>query len=384
MRRWQWPVVLASGLLLAACGDGGESESPSSSAASTTVEVTTTSTVAVGTWSRPCTEYVRGTPSVPVIDEAALDAFGPLEVEPGLTIELPDVMISNGWSQLVPSMARIDGGVMVSGTAATVGSGYNPPEASIVLAVDHDGSVRWVRCLDSTVSVQAYTDELGLIVVYPDPSDRGTKEYLPVDLVDGSIGAAVQAPPTPEVPDLSAGVNPWESSDGHFQFLDASGNVVWEDPTLGDAMHEGTYWSSRDGVTIISGIALPSGGENLVGLTRGYQTTDGRVLWEHPSLHVIGPHDNGYILVHSVDINMVDSSAAVWLMLDARTGEAIPGQEWTEFNTFATGCCDDRLIITFADGGVVLHSDGDLEHPTTIRVYYPIDAGVTPHTVVLP
>ena len=381
----------AAGLVvLAACGDGGQSVAPVSSAGSTssvaasTVEASTTTTIAIGTWSRRCTEYVRDTPSVPVVDEAALDTFGPLAHEPGLTIELPSVWLSNGWWRLVPTMARVPGGVLVAGSVAA--PGFQDPgfEASIVMAVDHDGSVRWVRCLDSTVTVQSYSIEQGLIVV-ADLEPPHHKEYLPVNLADGTIGEAVAAPPAPAVVDPNVGVNPWESDDFHFQFLDADGGVVWEDLSLGDQMsYEGSFWSTRDGVTVISGVLLPRPAELQTAVTRGYRTRDGRLLWERPSLNVMGPHQDGYILVHSVDINDVGSSAAIWLMLDASTGEPVPGQEWTEFNTFAAGCCDDRLTVTAVAGGVVLHSDGDHENPTTIRVYYPIDAGVTPQSVDVP
>ena len=91
-----------------------------------------------------------GAPGPATYSEAAFDRFGPLDPAPSLTIQSGDVRVSD---PIVMRAARIDGGVLVSASrSANLAS--TPDDRLPVVAVDHDGTIRWSRCLDGNRELQ--------------------------------------------------------------------------------------------------------------------------------------------------------------------------------------------------------------------------------------
>lgn len=161
---------------------------------STTLPSDTTTTepvVSPGLWDPPCIERSQPAAS-PVLDEAALATFGPLGPEPVLDIDVP----SHGPSQaqsvddsVQVSAARIPGGLLLLLRPSA------PPVSTVQLvAVDDDGSVRWVRCLPDEaygVLVAPANTSPELAIVYS--VDGGTApepgwQWRAVRLDDGTDG----------------------------------------------------------------------------------------------------------------------------------------------------------------------------------------------------
>lgn len=183
-RRWVW-FVAAGALVAGACGgDGGSPDEASSTSTSppdssadvsssdvpspttvattdpsrtttTGVERSTTSAVPSTTgapafpyWSAACTERYG---SADGVDGAGLlpEQFSTLGDGPSLDLVVPQVITSAGPYGSVVSVAPVPGGFVV---------GIFPPDAwpvgdealtsSILLAIDHDGTIRWRRCFD--------------------------------------------------------------------------------------------------------------------------------------------------------------------------------------------------------------------------------------------
>ena len=377
MRVQRWCGLLVGGVLLTACGDGGESVAPGSSAASTTVAVSTTvdavatSTVAVGTWTRECADYVRDTPSVPVVDEAELNTFGPLAVEPGLTIELP--LVNASFNYPVPSATRIPGGVLVAASTDRTGypaGGSMAPAGTVLAAIDDDGSVRWLRCLDRTAQLSGVLDSNGLITL--DWENYDTAAMRTINLADGAIAnEVVELESSPFVVTAE-----WVGLAQTLGYRSADGELLWQDTGLAHYGGEAQNLIDIGEVLVVSGCPtseLDPAGEFgcRAPLLRAYRSKDGQVLWERPGAFRLSLASGEFAIVSTTD--------GEYRMIDAKEGDDIPGQSWSADTGFPQGCCADLQTWSRAEGGVVISSQG-----STIRVYYPIDAGVTPHTVVLP
>lgn len=147
------------------CGSGGggalpstiptsvtTAPSPPSTAVATTEATqpneTSTTKVATTTTSTPpanfCDNIASGSATTPApYSEAALDQFGPLESAPSLTIEFAN---DSGSGRRGARATRVEGGVLVSASlSSTVPS--TPQDEVPIAVVEHDGSVRWSRCL---------------------------------------------------------------------------------------------------------------------------------------------------------------------------------------------------------------------------------------------
>jgi len=413
MQRSSWTVFVTGLLLLTACGGDGQASPSSSSTGSTGSTASTAATSTQATTSQPATTAAPGTTQEPITDvsqvdldaqpatalswrsrcaddnrggavatvvsESSLNAFGPISPQPGLTITLPRLTGSIGIIDPEPTMVRIAGGIVVAGSKVVRNSdGDAAAEGSVVVAVDHDGSVRWMRCLSHPATVSAYTADAVLLHMWQG-DDTSRAVDLPMSVVDGSFGDNVAPPATPR----AARWVTTDSPDNHYRLM-ASGNaVLWEDTTLFPCEYsEERYWSAGDDVTILSGCtggAYPDGLGTRV--TRGYDTATGRKLWQIDGWYLPGLVADGFALMRST----VPSGAAgdnYWVMVDATTGRAVNGQRWNDPTTFDRGCCDDTYTLTQLAGGLVLHSSQGFDG-TIISVYYPIAAGVTPHTVDL-
>lgn len=133
-----------------------------------------------------------GTPARP-LDETALDTFGPLAPNPAFTLALPTAAPSSagpgaGREPPVSFAARIPGGVIVAVTSTSSITTTTP-----VIAVNLDGSLRWVQCIEggnalvSVAPVSARPDRALLTVQQFRQGAAPVTEYLGVSLATGAV-----------------------------------------------------------------------------------------------------------------------------------------------------------------------------------------------------
>jgi PQQ-like domain len=475
--------------------------------ASTTTIVTTASTIApTTTTTSPATTAPPasvacgqvGTPNASTTgtySEAAFDSFGPLEQAPSLTINVNPSTPAGG--PLAPHATRIEGGLLL--TAGRSPEAPFVPGAPVghllVAAINHDGTVRWSRCIpgvtsgraivaapeqrpanalvavDIQIGVQpgyrwvqfslatgaeqptfaattssagvnsdtlarlidvAGTDRYVLLVAPTLAGPMGAADrILRYDLVtDSVVDIAVPAElasgntgPCGMTPQLSladsgdivvtngstdsggAVVARWHDGtwsrdpaslatamgvhvtyacgDGSagpadsLRGVDALGTVLWTKPALTRPGYEGlgVYVDGAVTVTQVCTRKNAGGGcdaNQLVGIDQA----TGKVLWSQAGLRLLaGDPANGYLLVQSGDT--LGRTSPGWVMLDDRSGRAVPGQSWTRPSSFNHPCCADPNS-TVRSGGIVLVVDGQ-----QLRVWYPKGTGGTPRTIVL-
>lgn len=116
----------------------------------------------------------------------SLTTFGPLGIDPNLVISLPSTV-----SELAPapqpagaSAVQISGGVLVSIRPTSTGQ----IDGSMTAAVNHDGTVRWVRCDPVTLAAYASADGTQALLAEPFASE-GTIEMTVISLTNGSATA---------------------------------------------------------------------------------------------------------------------------------------------------------------------------------------------------
>jgi hypothetical protein len=163
-------LCVATALVTTGCGTSTRQTQPtipSSTATSATESSSTTSAppAAVETTIAPattaplvdpsCSEVgAKGTPAPATYAEASFDRFGPLEPTPSLTINVAKG--EGAGAALTPRASRVEGGLLVTARWSSVSATPSAPGASLdpmpVTAVDHDGTVRWSRCLDGNVT----------------------------------------------------------------------------------------------------------------------------------------------------------------------------------------------------------------------------------------
>lgn len=140
------PVVVTTDVAttLAPTPTSSTTAAPTTSAPPRSTTTTSTALGRVG-FDPPCVERDPERPTA-VVDEATLDRLGPIGVVPAMRLVLPDGYSAfDGSQQDSTSMTtRIPGGMLV-----VIVSSYFPE--SMLMAVDHDGHVRWQRCFDERV-----------------------------------------------------------------------------------------------------------------------------------------------------------------------------------------------------------------------------------------
>lgn len=236
-----------------------------------------------------------------------------------------------------------------------------PVRGGMLAAVSDGGTVRWVRCTSALIEVRASASAADrpttALVHFMQADGKTPGEWRTVSLADGVIGDVVDSPAP----------------------LD-DGTAGWSDPTAQRPPLEGSFARGGDGLVVASVCAgeMTGGDPPCAAQLRGYDAAYHTVLWERPGLFNVSVVAGGYALVRQFVQGGNDDEP--WVMIDARTGEPVPGQEWPGGRQFTIGCCGDiGYYDVLVDGGVALVLAG-----THIDIWYPADAGVAPHTIVLP
>ena len=157
-----------------------------------------------------------GAPGPATYSEAAFDRFDPLDPAPSLTIQSGDVRVSD---PIVMRAARIDGGVLVSASRSP-NLPSTPDDRLPVVAVDHDGTIRWSRCLDGN-------RELQTVVAAPAhrPSLSISGDVLVSELTSDVVSGAVESIGTGAV------VARWHDGTWSSETLEPPGWVLLDDRT---------------------------------------------------------------------------------------------------------------------------------------------------------
>lgn len=125
------------------------------------------------------------------LDETALDTFGPLAPNPAFTLSLPTTASSSstpGRESPVSLAARVPGGVIVVLTSSSSITTTTP-----VIAVNLDGSLRWVQCIEggtaslAVAPVAARPDRALLTVLQYREGAAPVTEYVGVSLATGAV-----------------------------------------------------------------------------------------------------------------------------------------------------------------------------------------------------
>jgi DNA-directed RNA polymerase specialized sigma24 family protein len=311
-----------------------------------------TATVATGAgrFDPTCTERPAATTEPTVIEETALDAFGPLGAAPNLIIDLPAALTDAGPGDATASVLRVAGGVLVTARAGELDG------ESMVARIDADGTVRWVRCFADTAVVRGLSGAaLADAAAIQFPGAGSTWQEL--SLVDGSPGAEVAEPPLPAVT--------------------ATGDPVpWPDPALATLPGEAFTAGGTNGVTVVLGCAaLAADGVNCDRVVlAAYNTTDNSLLWTRDGVSDVAIVRDGYAV-----IAYGEPGAAPWYMVSVTDGAAIDGQVWADPATFATGSDAATTSAIEVFGGVVARSANG-----SVSIWYPAAAGIETAAVTVP
>jgi hypothetical protein len=259
-RRIRWSVLLpalaaAAGLVLAVVlvvRNGTDDDlhtvvtEPSSTAPVTTVAPTTAPTTVPPTTASPTTTapststtvpslaagfvpYCRESSSTPATggdptpDDPSMSTLGPIGATPSLHITLPKGRATTGADLADPSVGtrKIPGGVLLSIGPSSMG-GFT---ASILTAVNDDGTVRWVRCFDrdQVFYVAPTSSSPRVVLVGFRSADLDSMDWQTFMLADGTPGASLMEYATKD------GVSPGRSLQGTI--VSSNGNAVVLGPT---------------------------------------------------------------------------------------------------------------------------------------------------------
>jgi hypothetical protein len=171
------------------------SEAPPTTTPGTTTTVTgPTEPRDVPYWTDECTE-ATGDASASYVSSPGLDAFTTLGAAPSLDLVMPEVVMSTGPYGSIAGTAPIPGGVLV-GVYPPDGwpVGDEPLTSSSLVAVDHDGSIRWRRCFDEVETRRFAVAPAELEPTVAWVISTAWREPLSIVGVDLATGAAVPFP----------------------------------------------------------------------------------------------------------------------------------------------------------------------------------------------
>lgn len=291
---------------------------------------------------------VSTAPAGPVAPaDAAVTEFGPVGTEAALTIQVPLWNGSEGITDPTVVSFRIRGGLIVMVRSP----GDVAAERSLVSRIEFDGTVRWVRCFDESVSVapRVVDDQRGAAI-------RLGEEWFALGADDGVVGDPVDAP---QGVSATAFVEPDEWPDDSFPAL------AWDGFTAG---------VSGD-VTVVLGCAEPDTAAPLGcarAALRGYGAEQ-QVLWERAGVLDVAAVQGTYAIIRYAP----DGGAGAWYMIDIRDGSAVEGQVWPAETFPSPGL--SRGEWTRVDGGFLFTRQGQ-----EVRLFVSRDAQVTPATATIP
>jgi hypothetical protein len=113
----------------------------------------------------------------------------------------------------------------------------------------------------------------------------------------------------------------------------------------------------------------------------GIDPATGTVQWTQPGFRLVaGDPADGYALVWEEPLGDVLEPPG-WVMIDDRTGEPVPGQQWDDPELFTLHPSRevDGFNRTVRAGGLVLVVKDD-----RVQLWYPAGTGGEPRTVALP
>lgn len=392
--------------LAGAAGCGGADDapttaapSPTASASSTTSSVTTAAPTATApTTTAPiddtgCAERDRTTAT---FDQTVYATFSPLGTEPSLAVSIPSWTDDLGQfvERRFAALQQVPGGVLIA-VAST--------DLSLLAVVNFDGSLRWRRCVDSSLSVFSPSDPSGVerVLVFrylrsneveisvldmsdgtfsePDslaPISRGSEvSYTQV----GTIGDVLVLEPW--APDLSGPLDaPLTTVDLRTFEL---GELPAPPPGSGGVtvLSDGRVaWSVAGPAGFPTALALLDGGRWVAPTdlsdvwdpqvyrwqVDGAQTTmpaaygaDGTQWWVRAELNLprgelIAARDFGDVLVVSVCSDAL-CAASTLVGLDIRTGES--RWEQPDYSYSVAAGAEGVALVNGPDGGAIISTD---------------------------
>lgn len=346
-------ATLVAGALAVALVGNRDDDDETSGDTSTGISVVTTSVPP--TTVAPVDQFAPVCADQPVVATAAvlpeganLLRFGQLATQPALQIDLPVWNAADGETAVTADAFRVRNGVLVTLRAPRDVAA----PGSVVASVDYDGTLRWVRCFDEDV------------VVWPRDVDgqrgaaiRRGDLWSALAIEDGTVGDAVEEPPTPPN-------RPWSLPSR------------WPDPAFTEPDWKGFTAGVGGDVLVALGCtqpdaSAPNGCASTV--LRGYRRADRQLLWERTGVVDVAVVEGTRAIIRYAP----DGGDGAWYMIRTEDGSAIDGQVWPAA-TFPEGCCR-ASAWTRVDGGIVA-----VRNARTLSVYLPIDAQATPATASLP
>lgn len=345
-------VVVAGGALavtqLGGDDEPGDAAAPSSTATPGSTAPVTTAPL-LDEFLPACVERPVSTAPAGAVApaDAAATEFGPVGAEAALTIDVPLWNGSEGISDPIVVSSRLPGGLIVMARSP----GDASVARSLVSRVDFDGTVRWVRCFDESVSVapRLVDDQRGAAI-------RVGEQWRALGTDDGAVGDPID---TPDGLSPTAFVEPDEWPDDSFPAL------AWDGFTAG---------VSGD-VTVVLGCAEPDTAAPqgcARAALRGYGAEQ-QVLWERAGVLDVAAVQGTYAIIRYAP----DGGAGAWYMIDIRDGSAIEGQVWAAETFPSPGL--SRGEWTRVDGGFLFVRQGQ-----QLRLFVSHDAQVTPATATIP
>ena len=390
-------VALAVAVAVAGCGAASDStadapvpaetmSAPATSTSSTSATAaTTTAPATVGStdWAPACSSLdVQGGTELKT-DAPGLDHFGPLGAAATMIIDVPSTRSIDGTGEVPPavSTSRIPGGILLLSTGSSKGAATS----SILAAIDHTGTKRWVRCIDFRVDDVQVDPGADIAYLRSDNTTMGSDvEAIEVVLADGTVSATDPLPGTTAEQPLVEWqgihvIGDTESLSG----VAADGTVAWRRDDLTLTSLEGSRIATDDAVTAVTVCTTPTGPDGwCVPAVIGLDTTTGKTLWTLDGFRSIAHADNGHLLASSGPLFDDDHNfqAQGWTLFDDRTGAPLAGQHWDDPATFETACCADGEFIWTQRHGAIVVATAE----TTVSVWYPESLSTTTEYVAIP